>query len=90
MRGLAVTLVSSVREVWIGTVAPFQLESSTVLFTGPLIAGDFFEGLQATQTDNGRQFAKSSNIETEFPSSLTVRLHDLSGVNAGDQVVRLG
>ena len=62
------------REVWMGTVGPIQLESSSVLFTGMLSASDFFEGLQATQTDNGRRFATSSEIVTEFPSSLTVRL----------------
>jgi hypothetical protein len=62
------------REVSMGIAGPIRLESSSVLFTGMLSANDFFEGLQATQTDSGRRFSKGSSVVTEFPSSLTVRL----------------
>lgn len=57
-----------------GVAGPIRIGDSLVLFTGQLYAGDFFQGIEPSQTKYGRRFSKSSKTVTEFPSSLTVHL----------------
>lgn len=60
------------REIRMGVAGPIHIGDSYVLLTGYLRAGDFFEGIEVQQTENGRRFCKSSRTIMEFPPSLTV------------------
>jgi hypothetical protein len=60
-------------EVNMGT-ASIRLSDSCFVLNARLSAGDFFEGIEVSQTASGRQYHKGATALSVFPSKLKIRI----------------